>query len=87
MNRRTGEEMAAWIDRHGLTRQGAADALGVSRSQVQRYLVGTVPPAVARTMSVYDEAPKTMASASGVRSGLESHLRTPALRFTERTRE
>jgi len=78
MNRKTGAEMAAWIERHGLTRQGAADALGVSRSQVQRYLVGSVPPSVARTMAVYDEAPAAMQVASGVRSALDFDVRKPA---------
>ena len=71
MRRTTGGELAEWIDRHSLTRQEAADALGVSRSQVQRYLVGSVPPSVTRTMAVYDQAPEAMVRASGVRSKMD----------------
>ena len=88
MNRITGTELSAWIDRHGFTRQGAADALGVSRSQVQRCLVGSVPPSVSRTIAVYDEGPEAMQGASGVRSASVAAVRTlpspPALPLADR---
>lgn len=37
----TGAEMRAWRERLGYTRRGAADALGLSESQLADYEAGT----------------------------------------------
>lgn len=38
----TPQELEAWIERHNLTRDAAAQVLGLSKSQVFRYLAGEV---------------------------------------------
>ena len=39
----TPEDLSAWIERMGYTRQQAADALGVGRDIVQRWLAASTP--------------------------------------------
>lgn len=39
----TAQELDAWIERHGLTRESAAKVLGTSTSQIFRYLSSECP--------------------------------------------